>query len=783
MGRYRDTWSDLAGQGKRLHVSSVLTMKTLVFAEKPSVGRDIARVLGANHRGEGFLENDKWIITWGIGHLITLGEPGVQNPSWKAWSLAGLPMIPQSWKLVVLPNTSGQFSVVKELMNRPDVTSVVNAADAGREGELIFRLVYRMAGCTKPLRRLWISSMTDEAIKKGFAALKPGQEYDRLAAAAECRMQSDWLVGLNFTRCYTKKLDTMLTLGRVQTPTLGLIVRRYQEIHDFKPVSYWEVLADLGDFKALWYNPSEKELPSRIGDEKRAREISQTLQGAQAEIKKVLVSKKTQPPPFLYDLTTLQREANSRYGLTAAQTLAAAQSLYEQRKAITYPRTDSRYLSRDLHATLKDRLKSLPQIWDEWRNPLLGKALPIAKRVFDDKQVSDHHAIIPTEKAVRDISSWKPEEKQIYDLVARRFLAVFLPDHEFLSTTVFIQSRQQNLKAVGRTVLNPGWRAIYGKESAEPEDKDDEQSLPPLKEHDLRQIVGVETLTKQTKPPAQYTESTLLQAMETAGKLVEDDELRLAMKDSGLGTPATRAEIIEKLIRVGYIVRDKKKILPTPKGIQLITIVDSRLKSPELTGTWEKRLADISKGNGEEKAFMADICRFIQDLVASVKSASYAAMPPEPGRNAGAGRPGNRIPREKPPASPGNKPSPGAVMRTPPAGIPPVSKPTAATAVPIQDRPSFGTCPACGKGRIIEGERGFGCDRFREGCSYVVWKSFMGKKLSETAVKSLILGKATRVMKGFKRPDGQEVSGRIRMREDRKGIEFLEQSVRGDEKE
>jgi len=767
-------------------------VKTLVFAEKPSVGRDIARVLGANHRGDGFFENPDWIVTWGIGHLISLAEPGEQDPAWKKWSLQSLPMIPSGWKLSVLPNTAPQFRIVKSLLDRGDVGSIVNAADAGREGELIFRLVYRMAGCKKPFKRLWISSMTDEAIGKGFSSLRPGPEFDSLAAAAECRMRADWLVGLNFTRCYTKKLGTMLTLGRVQTPTLALVVKRHLEISDFKPTPYWEIETDLGDFKASWFDPAKKEQPSRIDDPEVAKKIADELNKTETTIQSVTKSKKNLPPPFLYDLTTLQREANSRYGLTAAQTLAAAQSLYEQRKAITYPRTDSRYLSGDIHPTLKARLVALPPDYEQFRKPLLQKDLPKSKRIFDDKQVSDHHAIIPTEKKIPDTSAWKPDEQKVFDLIARRFLAVFFPDHEYLSTTVILVGGKNHLKATGKVVTLPGWRVLYDREESE-SDEGGEQALPPLSKGDRRLVKEAKLLSKKTKPPAAYTESTLLQAMETAGKFVEDEELRQAMKDGGLGTPATRAEIIEKLIRVGYMFREKKKLVPTQKGITLVSLVDGHLKSPELTGNWEKRLVDISKGKGNSPDFMNDISLFVQTTVNLVKNAHFKEnLRDENEKNyQSTGMPKPLVSEKTVPNQTGKQQAKMMVnssptnIKTPPSQktgqSPGLANPQNSSRPPVPgQRPSFGTCPACLKGRIIEGNRGFGCDRFREGCSYVVWKEFFGKKLTRTVIETLITGKPTRLLKGFTTPDGRKVSGKIRMREDRKGIEFLEFAARED---
>lgn len=712
-------------------------MKILVFAEKPSVGRDIARILGANGKGKGFLEGNDYVVTWGFGHLVSLGSPEAQNPSWKRWSLETLPMLPDKWVLNVIPSAKEQFETVARLMTRDDVDEVVNAADAGREGELIFRLVYQHSGCTKPFKRLWISSMTDEAIKDGFADLRPGEKYDDLARAAEGRSRADWLVGMNFTRAYTKKFNEMLTLGRVQTPTLAMVVSRFLEIQNFVPKDYWEISANLGDFSAIWFDPEASEFPTRIDSQEKAAELAQKLTGATAKIHSVKKSKKKQPPPFLYDLTSLQRDANSKYSMTAADTLAVLQNLYEKKKVVTYPRTDSRYLSQDIFPTIEKRLAALPGDYDQYLEHLRHNRPKKEKRVFNDAKVSDHHAIIPTEKRVVDTSNWTRQEQNIYDLVVRRFLAAFYPDHQYLSTQVVAKAENENFKANGKVVTDEGWRALYPKKGAtndkksdsDNEEDDNDQSLPVLKKGDQREIVNAELLTKKTKPPSAYTESTLLQAMETAGKLVDDEELRDAMKDCGLGTPATRAEIIEKLIRVGYMERDKKKLVPTPKGLHLVSLAEEDIKSPELTGNWEKRLADISKGKDSEADFIKDISDFVASIVAKLKH--------------------NRL------------------------GARPAAKPRRKPSISLKERPTFGTCPACGKGQIIEGNRGFGCNRFKEGCNYVVWKEFYGKKLSQNAIDLLIAGKPTRTLKGFKLEDGSTVSGKLAMNQEKTGIELI----------
>ncbi|HPT45233.1 MAG TPA: DNA topoisomerase 3 [Candidatus Rifleibacterium sp.] len=726
-------------------------MKTLVFAEKPSVGKDIARILGAARRGEGYLEGNDYVITWGFGHLVAIGHPEEQNPAWKKWSLESLPMLPQDWKLTVLPSSKQQFDGVARLFNRDDIGMIINAADAGREGELIFRLVYQHAGCHKPFQRLWISSMTDEAIKKGFEDLKPGEKYDPLARAALCRSRADWLVGMNFTRAYTRKLNSMFTVGRVQTPTLAMVVRRHLEIQNFVPRDYWEVNAIMQDFTALWFNPEADEFPSRIDSHEKASELAKRVKGAMATVHSAKKTAKKQPPPSLYDLTTLQREANSKYSMTAADTLAVLQNLYEKKKVVTYPRTDSRYLSEDIFPTIEKRLATLPHDYDEYLNWLRQNRPRKDKRVFDNAKVSDHHAIIPTEKKVTDTTTWTTAEKNVYDMVVRRFLAVFYPDHQYMSTTIIVRSGADNFKATGKVVTDEGWRLVYPKrQQAEKaadsgEDEENDQSLPDLKKGDQRQINDTTLLTRKTKPPAAYTEATLLQGMETAGKLIESEELRDAMKDSGLGTPATRAEIIEKLIKVEYMLRDKKKLVPTPKGIQLVTLAAPEITSPELTGSWEKRLADISRSRDDDGDFMKGITGFVCNIVEQIKASSIpkaAALPHQP-RQATDDNP--RQPAERKQAQRQVRP------------------PETPSSVPAVVRVVIAPCPACSTGGIIEGSRGFGCNRFKEGCHYVVWKEFYGKKLSQAAIDSLIAGKATRLIKGFVLENGNTVAGRLKM--------------------
>ena len=753
-------------------------MKTLVFAEKPSVGKDIARILGANNRGDGFLEGKDYVVTWGFGHLVALGHPEVQNPGWKMWNLNNLPMLPKEWKCVVLPASKDQFDKVAKLFNRDDVDYLINAADAGREGELIFRLVYQQCGCTKPFKRLWISSMTDEAIKGGFEDLRPSAQYDDLAKAAICRSRADWLVGMNFTRAYSKKLNTMFTLGRVQTPTLAMVVKRHKEITDFIPKDYWEIEAVLDDFTAQWFDPKADEYQTRIDNLEKATLLAESIKGKNAVINSVKKTAKRQSPPGLYDLTTLQRDANSRYSMTAADTLATLQGLYEKRKVVTYPRTDSRYLSDDIFPTIEKRMACLPPEYSSYLGYLRTNRPKKDKRIFNNSKVSDHHAVIPTEKKVTDTTGWSSAEKKIYDLVVRRFLAVFYPDHQYLSTTIVAKIGEDNFKATGKVVTDEGWRELYPKrqtsvnnqtsseKSSDSSGDDDEniQTLPEVKKGDVRTVVDSRLLTKKTKPPSAYTEATLLQSMETAGKMVDDEELRDAMKDGGLGTPATRAEIIEKLIKVGYMYRDKKKLVPTEKGINLIGHAAPEIVSPELTGQWEKRLADISHGKDNDEDFMKGITDFVTQIVAKIKvSNELRDLANTISTTYGGWKNSGNKPGKVDDKSSDDKKTSNQLKKNENANQ---------SAKPVS-REVIAVCPACGKGGIIEGQRGFGCNRFKEGCHYVVWKEFYGKKLTETAIKALIAGKPTRTIKGFKLEDGTIVNGKLKMKDDKSGIELV----------
>src|ERR671916_1243304 len=592
----------------------------LIVAEKPSVGRDIASALGRHRKGKGALTGDGWTVTWALGHLAELAPPDAYGEQYKKWRLETLPILPERFKVRVNQKTREQFATVKHLLGDPSVTEVVNACDAGREGELIFAYLYGLSGCKKPVRRLWISSLTPEAIQDGFDALRDGSSMRPLEDAARSRSESDWIVGMNATRAYSVRFGrpgNVLSVGRVQTPTLRLLVDREREIEEFKPEKFWTVHARFAredlTYDGVWFRKKQNRLEAR----EAAEEIAARVEGGTGVVKKAEKKTATEKPPLLYDLTELQRNANARYGFTAERTLRAAQSLYEERKLITYPRTSSRYLSKDMVGGLKKRIEAttaLPGL-AAFAEKLLGlPKLPVNKRIVDDAKVTDHHAIVPTGKRLSgDLPS---DEAKVYDLVARRFLAVFFPPARFENTTVVTEVRKETFLSRGRVVLEAGGRALYpdgvgGKKEKEP------PVLPPIEAGQKWDVAKTGVKEGETKPPPRYSESALLGAMETAGKLVEDEELRQQMKDSGLGTPATRAATIERLIKVGYIEREKKVLVPTEKGKSLIGLLgESPLTSAELTARWEERLAKMEQGAERRPDFMADINGFTTELVA-----------------------------------------------------------------------------------------------------------------------------------------------------------------------
>ena len=691
----------------------------LIVAEKPSVGRDIAGALGKHRRGRGTLAGEGWTVTWALGHLAELAPPDAYGEQYKKWRLETLPILPERFKVRINYKTREQFAVVKGLLQDPSVTEVVNACDAGREGELIFAHLYGLSRCKKPVRRLWISSLTPEAIRDGLDSLRDGRSMKPLEDAARSRSEADWVVGMNATRAYSVKFGApgnVLSVGRVQTPTLKLLVAREKEIEAFKPERFWTVHArfvrDADSYDGVWFRTKQNRLKERSA----AEEIAAKVRGGTGLVRKAEKKTATERPPLLYDLTNLQRNANARFGFTAERTLRAAQSLYEERKLITYPRTSSRYLSKDMVGGLKKRIEAagtLPSL-TPFAEKLLGLSkLPISKRVVDDARVTDHHAIVPTNKKLT--GDLPPDEARVYDLVARGFLAVFFPTARFENTTVITEVRGETFLSRGKVVLEAGWRALYpdgvgGKKEKEP------PVLPPIEVGQEWMVAKVGVKEGETKPPPRYSESALLGAMETAGKLVEDEELRQAMKESGLGTPATRAAIIERLIKVGYVEREKKILVPTGKGRTLISLLgDSPLSSPELTARWEERLAKMEKGAERRPDFMADISAFATSLVDEVRSTE-----------------GEKL----------------------------VSS--------SLDLEPLGTCPKCGS-PVVETKKAYSCAAWKtSGCDFAIWKQVSGKRLSESQARQLLTKRRTGQLKGFKSKAGKSYAAALQLDGDHK---------------
>ena len=595
--------------------------KTLVLTEKPSVARDIARVLGCKKNGNGCIIGDKYIVTWALGHLVTLADPEAYDAKYKNWSMEDLPMLPKRMKLVVIGQTSKQFKAVSSLLGSSEVDKVVIATDAGREGELVARWIIQKANCKKPMQRLWISSQTDKAIKEGFASLKPASQYDNLYRSAQCRAEADWLVGLNISRALTCKHNAQLSAGRVQTPTLAMIVRREEEILKFRPKDFYTVKADFNGFSAL-YKDSKGQ--ARFFDEAAAKAVADSVKGKSGMLSEVKKVYRFKAPPAAYDLTELQRDANKKYGYSAKQTLSLMQSLYETHKLLTYPRTDSRYITKDVAATLPERLKAIAigPYKDAANAVLRSKPIPL-KYIVNDAKVTDHHAIIPTEQYV-DLNKLSREERHIYDLVVRRFIAVLSAPFEYDEVQVTVTVNGRKFYAKGQSVKSAGWKALYDSSLADDESDSDDlasQQLPPLTQGMSVTPKGIRICSGKTAPPARYTEATLLSAMENPTGQVDDGSLKDALKTAGgLGTPATRADIIEKLFDSFCVERRGKEIFPTSKGKQLIEIVPPDLKSAELTARWEQRLSLIAKGGADSAKFIEEMRAYASSLVSSVKS-------------------------------------------------------------------------------------------------------------------------------------------------------------------
>ncbi len=595
-------------------------MKSLILAEKPSVAKDMARVLKCNKANKGYFEGRDYIITWALGHLATLWEPGDYEARYKNWNMADLPMLPEKLKVKKLKKTGHQLSTLTFLTKRKDIKEFIIATDAGREGELVARWAMLLAGYKGKIKRLWISSQTDKAITEGFKNLKDGRKYQHLYEAAVSRAEADWLIGLNVTRALTCKYDVQLSAGRVQTPTLAMLAAREEEIKNFVPKSYYQIRCDFGGFFGHWR--SKKNKSTRIFNDNTASEIMGRLEGKKARVVKVEEKSKKEYAPKLYDLTELQREANKRFGYSAKKTLGYMQTLYERHKVLTYPRTDSRYITTDIVETISDRLKALEGTsHGKLASNITKSSIKLGKSVVDDKKVSDHHAIIPTEERPV-LSKLTFDEKRIYDLVVKRFLAVLLPPAVYKDLTIITEIEGNEFISRGRSVQELGWKKVLGGEGRKDQE---EESLPEqnLISPKVGETLGVKTVKREkgkTNPPKRFTEGTLLSAMENPGKYVESKDAKAILSQGGLGTPATRAEIIEKLIGSFYVERNGKTLIPTSKGKQLIEMVPSALRSPELTAKWEKRLEEIAKGKEKRSTFMKDIRDSAIELVGVVKS-------------------------------------------------------------------------------------------------------------------------------------------------------------------
>ncbi len=670
----------------------------LVVAEKPSVGRDIARVLRCTKKGDGYLSGNSYTVTWAFGHLVTLVEPDELEERYKKWRMEDLPILPERIPTKVIAKTRSQFSVIKKLMLGPEVERVICATDAGREGELIFGLIYEKAGCRKPVDRLWISSMTDAAIREGFDTLKPGSAYDGLYQSALCRSQADWLVGMNASRAFTLAYNALLSVGRVQTPTLAILVRRLKEIRDFKPEEYYTLTADFGDYKGTWFDPSVKEekLNTRIKDKQAADEKAKAVRKKPAVVESVTREEKRELPPQLFDLTGLQREANRILGFTADKTLKVAQSLYEGKKAITYPRTDSRFLPKDMVGRVYKAKDSLAEPYSSLTRFIERKEgkLPFSRRVYDDAKVSDHHAIIPTPQTT-DPAKLTPDERALFDLIVRRFVAAFCPAHVYEAMRVITLCEGERFKTLGRTALVDGWKQVY----QQPDKEEQEATLPALAEGDARTVAGASVKKDSTKPPPPHTDASLLLSMEQAGREIEDEALREQMKGAGLGTPATRAAIIERLIQVRYAQRRGKAIFATDKGEKLIEAVPDEIASPEMTGRWEQALTQIAEGQRDTARFMEGIRRLSAFLTAYARDERKDLVFEKEVRGRG-----------------------GKVR----------------AAVKVLEGAA---CPLCGQ-PVQETDRAFGCTAWKAGCPFTLWKDAMtragGPRLTAAIAKRLL---------------------------------------------
>ncbi len=678
--------------------------KTLIITEKPSVAMDISMILEDDLKFKnGYLEGDSKIISWAVGHLIELAMPQDYNKKYEKWNIEDLPIKPLEFMLKPKESTTKQLNILKHLLQRNDVTNIINACDAGREGELIFRYIMQFTNCRKPHQRLWLSETTDTAVRQAFSNLKDSSEVENLSKAAIARSQADWLVGLNATRAYTTKHFTKLSVGRVQTPTLAILVNRELEIENFKAIPYFELEADFG-YKAKWF----KNNLDRFSDKEEAEAVLKMFsENPKGRIEKIEEKEAQENPPMLYNLNDLQKDANKMLGLTANQALEVAQKLYES-KLITYPRTDCRHISFAIADTMPDRLKALEKT--ELAEYLSEAVRDIkTKRYVDDNKITDHTAIIITDNKP-DFNSLSNVEKEVYLMVARRTLAIFFPAYTSKKVEIVTSCQNETFKSKGSVVLIEGWKRIIKEKEKE------EYNLPNLLEGEEVFLQDINLLEKETTPPKRLTEGDLLSTMENIGRRIENNELKEAIIEKGLGTPATRASIIERLIKIAYVERKKKVLVPTEKGKYLISIVSEKLKNPETTAEWEFNLLEIEKGNYSDKEFMDSISQFTMDIVNEVRTME--------------------VKKEF-----------------------------------KQERKSIGNCPLCGK-PIVENRKGYGCSGYKEGCKFVVWKVVAGKKISEAQAKKLVTEGKTGLIKGFKSKKGNSFDAYLKYNKQGNKMEF-----------
>ena len=678
------------------------------IAEKPSVARDIADILGARTRKEGYIEGNGYQVTWTFGHLCTLKEPHEYTPGWKSWSLGSLPMIPPRFgiKLIENPTYEKQFHIIEGLMQQAD--EIINCGDAGQEGELIQRWVMQKAGARCPVKRLWISSLTEEAIKEGFAKLKDQSDFQSLYEAGLSRAMGDWLLGMNATRLYTIKYGQnkqVLSIGRVQTPTLALIVNRQLEIENFKPEPYWEL-------KTVYRETTFSATKGKFTSKEEGLEFLETVKQSDFVVTDVSAKKGVEYAPRLFDLTSLQVECNKKFAYSADETLKLIQSLYEK-KVTTYPRVDTTFLSDDIYPKCPAILKGLRD-YEVLTAPLDGAKLPKSKKVFDSSKVTDHHAIIPTGVYPQNLTDM---EHRVFDLIARRFIAVFYPDCKVSTTTVLGEVDKIEFKVTGKQILEPGWRVVFAKEQVEEKEGDEERVLPVFVKGESGPHVP-DLNEKWTQPPKPYTEATLLRAMETAGKLVDNDELRDALKENGIGRPSTRAAIIETLFKRNYIRKEKKNLIATPTGVELIQLIhEELLKSAELTGIWEKKLREIEERTYDARQFLEELKQMVSEIVTSVLSDNT-------NRRITIQETAAQIAEEKPKKEPKKrtrKPAAPKEKKQEEKSAEKAVEGSGKEGVPVTGETDLlvgQPCPVCGKGTIIKGKAAYGCSEWKNGCTF-----------------------------------------------------------------